>query len=77
MNEFAPAFSPSGPYTKSISEASVIDTTVMQLIATDGDLSDTVHAFSITGGNSEGKFTVDSDSGHVKVSRARLFFFKD
>lgn len=67
MNEFAPAFSPAGPYSKSVSEDSAVGVTVMQLVATDNDLSDTAVAFTITGGNTDSRFMVDSSTGVVKV----------
>ena len=68
VNEFSPAFTPAGPYSTNLDENVSIGHTVTTVSASDGDSADPVKVFSITNGNSEGKFQLDSSSGVLAVS---------
>ena len=70
VNEFDPVFDPTIPYTASLLENSAIGFTVKDIGATDADLSDTTLTFSITGGNTEGKFSIDSVTGVIVLQGA-------
>lgn len=58
VNDNTPAFS-QNIYDVSIAEDSSVDTSVLQLVATDADAGSTL-TYSITAGNSAGKFQMDS-----------------
>ncbi|KAK7485090.1 hypothetical protein BaRGS_00023630, partial [Batillaria attramentaria] len=67
VNEFPPVFDPTTPYTATVAEDEPIGFTVKDVGATDGDLSDTALTFSITGGNADNKFTIDSATGVIQL----------
>ena len=67
VNE-APVFG-STTYTFSVSEAAAIGTSVGTVSATDPDTGNTV-TYSITAGNSAGKFSIGSSSGAITVAAA-------
>ncbi|KAK0049843.1 protocadherin Fat 4 [Biomphalaria pfeifferi] len=61
VNEFKPQFSPVGPYSTTVKENASVGSVVFVLNATDGDIYDQVKVFTITGGNSNQKFTLDDN----------------
>ncbi|XP_077984865.1 protocadherin Fat 4-like [Glandiceps talaboti] len=66
-NEFDPVFQ-STPYTATVSEDSILQTSVFQVAATDDDEPNHTHGqvwFSITTGNDAGHFTIDETTGEV------------
>ncbi|XP_012943596.1 protocadherin Fat 4 [Aplysia californica] len=67
VNEFSPQFSPSSTYTASVSEAEAVGFTVETVAATDQDTFDSIRIYSITGGNTAGKFAIDSFSGKIEL----------
>jgi len=78
FNFFAPAYQPSSTYTTSVSESAPLNSVVANITATDGDLNYVAHGFSvdalsstlvysISGGNSEGKFAIGSSSGQITL----------
>ncbi|GFO15617.1 protocadherin fat 4, partial [Plakobranchus ocellatus] len=67
VDEFSPAFTPAGPYSASVDENVDIGYTVRVVAATDADTGDAVKIYSISGGNSDGKFMIGSSSGIVQV----------
>ena len=69
INEANPAITvPPGGYTPNISEGAALGTVVVTMVGTDTDT--TVHGvigWSITGGNTQNKFAIDSISGVITV----------
>ena len=63
-----PGFEPSS-YTFSIPETAAADAVVGSVLATDPDEGDTV-SYSITGGNEDGKFAIDTGAGEITVEGA-------
>lgn len=71
VNEFDPVFDPTTPYTATISEDEATGYTVKDLGADDDDsITDTAFTFSITGGNGDNKFAIDSVSGVIRLQAA-------
>ena len=62
----APAFG-TDPYSFSVAEDAALEHVVGTVSATDQDADDTV-TYSITGGNSDGKFDIDGGTGDVSVA---------
>lgn len=71
INEHAPSFDPSGPYTVSINENESLGTVVVDLNATDADLLTNANSlsFSISAGNMENAFQINPTSGVIRVSK--------
>ena len=69
-NMYAPEFIPAdGQYTASISEDSAVGTNVSSINATDQDTGIRGEVYyNITGGNDEGKFEINVDTGLVQTS---------
>lgn len=67
VNDNIPAFNPTGPYTVTINENVAIGSTVYDINATDADVTDTSFIFSITGGNTDGKFRIGTSSGIIQT----------
>ncbi|XP_066284596.1 protocadherin Fat 4-like [Branchiostoma lanceolatum] len=68
-NEFTPVFNPTS-YSVNISENSTQGITVETVIATDGDFgSQGDISYSITAGNTEQKFVIDSSSGAIGLAQ--------
>ncbi|XP_071083815.1 cadherin-23-like [Haliotis cracherodii] len=70
VNEFDPVFAPAA-YTITVLENSTIGNNVVQVTATDSDqgaLDGTVR-YSITGGDSQGRFTIDETTGQITLAK--------
>ena len=68
FNDFPPVFI-DAPYTQSVVENSVIGTSIFQVRATDDDNEEyNTVSFRIVDGNADGRFTIDSGSGVVRIS---------
>lgn len=65
VNEDPPVFEATTPYLVSLPEDSSIGTTVKDVNATDADLGSTTLIFTITTGNADGKFSMNSVTGVI------------
>ena len=68
VNDMTPVFNPSGPYTKTIAENIAVGSTVFDLNAADADFGTTTFTFSITAGNTAGKFYIGATSGIIQTA---------
>ena len=67
VNDNDPVCSPTN-YYQTVAENAATGTTVETVLCTDQDSSTPVLAYSITGGNSDGKFDIDAASGVVTIA---------
>ena len=69
VNDEEPVFEPIS--AQEVSEEAPVDSTVIQVQATDQDLGDNAKiTYSITGGNSLGFFDINSETGDVRVAKS-------
>ena len=71
VNDASPVFSASS-YTASIDNNSSVGTSVVDIDATDADASDSFNSitYSITAGDSDSRFTINSSDGIIKTAKA-------
>ncbi|XP_077988033.1 protocadherin Fat 4-like [Glandiceps talaboti] len=71
VNEFPPMYQPTAVYFANVTEGEAIGTLIKTVLATDEDaLSDGDIRYSITGGNIDSVFSIDSVTGDITVRRA-------
>ncbi|CAL1529071.1 unnamed protein product, partial [Lymnaea stagnalis] len=67
VNEYAPVFVPASPYNVSVKENLNINSVLIKVNASDGDIFDSTKMFSIFAGNGAEKFLIDPVTGSIRL----------
>lgn len=70
INEHAPEYSPSGPFTISISEDFQIAGTIYAISATDNDSSNSSLVYSIVSGVTDSEITISANTGVIQLRKS-------
>ena len=68
VNEHSPQFTPTTAYSATVSENESAGYSVLVVSASDDDTQENIRIFTITAGNDDAKFIIDSYSGQIQVN---------